>query len=429
MWTRRTVLAGLSAGLAGCGLDADGRAEPATDVELTPPSPATDSWYTHPQRSGNRTLDGAGDLETADPVAFSPTGEPQWLVARPDTDGSRWTVATADGRVTDWHIADGTATKTQTFDSLPAETQPVVTSGADGVGLLEPPKILSTGASPIVTPARDSESKLLYVARNGDLIISGSETTRLTVDALPDGRLAAIGDGRYAVFGGATDRYRHGALGDSIEAGKLFVIDAESPEIVAQATIDPPAVFEGIQPLVADLNGDGTPEIITTVADTTDGARIAVFNTDCERLATGPIHEPGWRHQLTVAPFGPDGGAELAVVRKPHVDQVVEFYRLRGGSLEITAAEAGFSSHTFGSRILDSAVAGQFDGNDATQLLVPTSARDELAAVRRVAGSVTTDWALALGGRLASNVTGTTLPDGRVAVGASNGQTVRVWQG
>jgi len=423
MPTRRTVLVGLAATLAGCGQPEGSEAVPGTP---TPPAPVTDAWYTHARPTGNRTLEGRGDLRSADRVSFAPEGRPRWLVARPDADGSHWTVATADGRVTDWRVTDGSATRIAEWASIPPETPPVVTAGPDGAGLLSPPSGISVRASPAVT-ASNGATKLLYVAGNGDLVVAGSETTRLPVDGLPDGRLAALGDGRYALFGDTTGRYQHGALGDDIETETLYVVDATTADITAQSSLDAPAVFEGLQPLVADLNDDGTPEIITTVADASVGARIAVFSPDGERLATGPVHAPGWRHQLTVAPFGPDGRPELAVVRKPHVDRLLEFYRLDDGVLDVAATAPGFSSHSYGSRILDQAVAGRFS-DGSVDLLVPTRNRTTLAAVHREGDDATTDWSLPLAGSLSSNVTGTTRPDEGVAVGAATDSTVHVWQ-
>jgi len=424
MPTRRTALVGLAGGLAGCGLfDRERTAEPS------PPAPTDAAWYTHPQPSGNRTLSGTGDLRGVDPVTFAPEGRPQWLVARPGETGSHWTVATDDGRVTDWHVVDGDATKSGEFGRLPPETQPVVRRSPSGTAVLDPPAGLAASASPVVMLRTDDEpSKLLYVAESGALLVVAAETTRLAVDAIPDGRLAALGDRRYALFGDRTGRYHHGALGDNIEGETLYVVDATSAEITAQVTLDPPAVFEGIQPLVADLDGDGDPEIVTTVADERDGARIAVFDPAGNRLATGPIYGPGWRHQLAVAPFSPEGRPELAVVRKPHVDRVVEFYRLRDGSLDIVALSDGYSSHTYGSRILSGAVAGQFAGDDSAALLVPTTARDELAALRRDESGVAVGWRRSLGGTLTSNITGVTLANGGVAVGAATAGTVSVWQ-
>lgn len=425
MPTRRTVLVGLAGGLAGCGLFGGPEAVPG---EPSPPPATTAAWYPTPAPTGNRTLAGSGDLRTAEPVTFAPDGRPQWLVARPATEGTRWTVATADGRVTDWHVSEGTATRTRSLGEIPPATRPVFRRGPEGTGLLNPPGGMSVQASPVVTPRTDAHpSKLLYVAGNGDLVVAGEATTRLDVDAPPDSRLADVGDGRYALFGDATDRYEHGALGDTTEGETLYVVDARAADIVAEATLDAPVVFEGLQPLVADLDGDGSAEIVTTVADSADGARIAAFSAAGERLATGPVDEPGWRHQLTVAPFGPDGQPELAVVRQPHVERLLEFYRLEDGTLSVVATAEAFASHTYGSRILGGGIAGGFADGD-TAVLVPTAERDDIAAVRRDGGGATVAWELELDGPLTSNLTGVTRPPGGVAVGAATATTVHVWQ-
>ncbi|MEA5388072.1 hypothetical protein VB779_14210 [Haloarculaceae archaeon H-GB11] len=118
-----------------------------------------------------------------------------------------------------------------------------------------------------------------------------------------------------------------------------------------------------MQPLVADLDGDGEPEIVTTMADSENGARIAVYSPAGERIATGPVYGPGWRHQLAVAPFGPDGATELAAVLRPHVTHTVEYYRLEDGELSVRATVIGVSSHTYGSRNLDEAVAAVLDNH------------------------------------------------------------------
>ncbi|ERH02121.1 MAG: hypothetical protein J07HN6_01686, partial [Halonotius sp. J07HN6] len=166
-----------------------------------------------------------------------------------------------------------------------------------------------------------------------------------------------------------------------------------------------------------------------TVADTANGARIRVYDIDGGAIATGPIYGPGWRHQLCVAPFGPNATPELAVVRKPHVDRTVEFYRLTDGALEVVATKQGYSSHTYGSRNLDGALAGDLDGDGRPELLVPTTPRQELAVLQRTDGGVEQAFSLPLGGTLTTNVAGVALDDGRIAVGAGTATGVRVWQG
>ncbi|PSP99803.1 hypothetical protein BRC92_13440 [Halobacteriales archaeon QS_4_69_31] len=430
MPTRRSLLWALSTvGVAGCSLAPTDDTSAATPRASATPPPGTEHWYTHPHPTGNRTLSGAGTLRDVDPVTFEPAGQPQWLVAHPAETGSQWTVVAGDGRANRWHVRDGEATRVGTDDSLPADTQPVVATGEGEPTLLRPPGEMAAHASPMVAPGGDGEpAKLLYVAEDGALVVAGDRRTRFEVDALPDGRLAALGDGRYALFTAVTDRYEHGALGDSTEGTTLTVVDPAEPALDWQTTVGPPEVFEGLQPLVADLDGDGDPEVVTTVADAQQGARIAVFGAEGDRIATGPVHSPGWRHQLTVGPFGPDGRPELAVVRKPHVDHTLEFYRLRDGGLDVVATVGGFSTHTYGSRVLDGAVAGDFDDDGTVEALVPTTDRDALAAVRRSGGGASVRWRLPLDGLVVSNVAGISL-EGTLTVGVGTGATVSVWQG
>ena len=430
MPTRRALLAALgAAGLGGCSLPTGGGGSGTPPERSTPPG-GRRHWYTHPEATGNRSLAGGGNVRDADPVTFSPEGAPRWLVAHPAGEGSHWTVVTEDGRASRWRVRGEVAERVTDPEPRPTEGPPVVATGNGAPRLVDPPGEMAAGTAPMVAPAGDAggAAKLLYVAEDGALVVAGDRRTRFEVDALPDGRLAALGDGRYALFTAVTDRYEHGALGDSTEGTTLTVVDPAEPALDWQTTVGPPEVFEGLQPLVADLDGDGDPEVVTTVADAQQGARIAVFGAEGDRIATGPVHSPGWRHQLTVGPFGPGGRPELAVVRKPHVDHTLEFYRLRDGDLDVVATVGGFSTHTYGSRVLDGAVAGDFDDDGTVEALVPTTDRDALAAVRRSGGGASVRWRLPLDGLVVSNVAGISL-EGTLAVGVGTGATVSVWQG
>jgi hypothetical protein len=430
MTTRRRVIGALAAaGLAGC---LGGNGNGSDDASRTPappgtPTPAAEYWYPRPSATGNRTLAASGDLRTAGTVRFDPGTTPQWLVAHPADRGSRWTVVAGDGTASQWHVVDGEASRERRYDPLPAGTPPVVAATDGGSGLLRPPSGMAPRSMPAVVTGGDGLTTL-YLADNGDLVVAGDSVTRLAVDGLPDGRIVAVGDGNYALYADATDRYTHGALGDTTEGSTLVVVDPDAASVVATARVGPPETFEGLGPLVADLDGDGDPEIVTTVADSTEGARIAVFDARGERVATGPVHEPGWRHQLTVAPLGPEGRAELAVVRKPHVDRTLELYRLEGGSLSVTGTLPGVSTHAYGSRVTDGALAGDLDADGTTELLLPTAPRDELVTVRHGTGAPRTAWRWSLPGRVRTNLTGIPTETG-VAVGVGTRAGVHVRQG
>ena len=149
-----------------------------------------------------------------------------------------------------------------------------------------------------------------YIADNGDLQILalGDAVARLPVNALPDARILSDGTGRVLLLAGPTTDYDHNVLGDNVEASQIVLVDAQTPAVIT--TIDVQGgVVEGIAPLWADLNGDGEREIIVTVSNAQGGARIVAYSEAGEVVAEGPPIGTGyrWRHQLAVAPFGPNG--------------------------------------------------------------------------------------------------------------------------
>ncbi|TQQ79884.1 hypothetical protein EGH24_10405 [Halonotius terrestris] len=423
-WSRRRVVAGLSAATiatAGC-LDSDDTA--TSGPTGSPPTlPATATYvYTHLRASGNRVLQGSGSIADASPVEIDISGRPAWLLASGATD-SYWTVVTTEGVATTYRVSDGHSEQVVDHGTVPI---PPVGYRAGGTPeLVGRPADCAEHTHPVPI-----DGGLCYVASNGDVVVwRDASPTRLDVSAPVDARLVAVDDSRLAVYGAKTPRYRHGALGDTIEGGSMAIIDTDTERVVTTIELDAPAVFEDLSPLVADLDGDGERELVTTVADSADGARIRVYDADGEELATGPIYGSGWRHQHCVAPFGPAGGRELAVVRKPHVDRTVEFYRLADGELSVVATREGYSSHTYGSRNLDGGLAGDLNGDGQPELLVPTTDRWTLDALHRTGSSINVVRSFELDGPLTTNLTGVALNDDRVAVGAGTADHVRIWQG
>jgi len=422
--SRRRLLAAAAAstavGVAGCGGGPTTTTSGAAPPDAGPPDAAY--AYTHLRASGNRVLGGRGAVDDAAPVEIPVQGTPAWLLAFGDA-ASHWTVVTVAGAASTHRVADGTSELVERHGAVPAPPLAYRADGAFGVAARPADCAAHTHPVPV-------DGVTAYVAADGALVLRrGRGDERLGVGAPPDARLVAVGEGRYALYGDRTGRYDHGALGDTVEGGSLVVVDVRRGRVATTVTLDPPAVFEGLSPLVADVDGDGTPELVTTVATAADGARVRVYDTDGTELATGPVDGPGWRHQLCVAPVGPDDTPELAVVRRPHVDWTVEFYRLADGDLTVTATREGYATHVYGSRNLDGGLGADLDGDGRTEFLLPAVERDSLAAVRRVGGRVEPAWSLSLDGVLRTNVAGVALADGRVAVGAGTAGEVRVWQG
>ena len=408
-----------------------------TAATLTPTPPETplppQFGYTHLRSDGNRLLAGQGRLPEVKPIDITLAGPPQWLVAAPfGRDTSAWVAVLSDGRTEGFIISTGgVVTPTAvTPAELPSTMPPLLRVEQGVLSLVTPP---TTAASlqthPIILPPTDTK---VSVQANGDLLFGDNPNlASLPVSALPDARLLSDGTGRLLLYSNPTSRYAHGVLGDAFEAGGITLVETQPEQMVtAVIPIPKPSVGEGIAPIWADLTGDGEREIIVTLSNADQGAQIVLFNQAGEQIAAGPPIGRGsrWRHQLAVAPFAPDGSLELAAVLTPHIGGVVEFYRLEADGLKIVAQLPGYTSHVLGTRNLDMAAAGDFDGDGRYELLLPNQPRTELGVIRRTAEGATVAWTVSLDGVLSTNVAGVTLPDGRLAVGVGRDDGVlRVW--
>jgi hypothetical protein len=426
---RRRVLAataaGASATLAGCSGTFPSRSTTRTRPTAAPTTPERgDTAFTYGAHSGNRIAPGSADLGAAERIDVELSGTPAWLVGapRPPTDGeddsagTTWVVAHEDGALEAVTVVDGDAgTGTVSPPALPAGTPPALSTATNQV--LVPPTSASTLTHPTPTPAG-----VVVVRADGTLAV-GDRTH--AVDALPDGRVV-VADDHAAVLAGATRQYDHGALGDGIEASAVAVVSLPDGD-VSTFPVDR-GVVEGTGPILADVTGDGTRDVLVTESDATDGARLAAYDSTGSVLARGPPVGSGyrWRHQLAVAPFAPDGTREVAVVKTPHIGGTVEFYRCDGDRFRIAATTDGYSSHALGSRNLDGARALDADDDGRVELVVPTDDRRGLAVLARTRDGVQRTDSLPLPGRLAGNLATATV-DGTTALGTVSSRGLHVW--
>ena len=404
----------------------------SASVEIeTSESPATSAGYTHIQPDGNRVLHGAGNLPELEPLDIQLDGVPKWITAVSHNNSTIWAVVLADNRIQMFEV-NGRNVK-NLFDVVDNEA-PTFLQSIDApphlqtVGgnpmLLQPPTIDSGPTHPIMLP----DGKLAFISEDG---LTVGEQTLTDIEPMPDARLLQDENGRILLLTDPTDRYAHGVLGDSIEAASIALLETTpNLEISTTIPIPEPRVIEGIAPIWVDWNGDGTREIIVTLADRDLGAQIVLYDEQGNQLAKGPAIGQGsrWRHQLAVAPFGPNGELELVDVLTPHIGGVVEFYQWQGERLEIVAQVRGYTSHVIGSRNLDLAVAADWDGNGRYQLLLPNQRRTELGAIQRTADGAEVTWALPIDGEMVTNLMGITLEDGALAVGLGRADgTLRIW--
>ena len=404
---------------------------PPTVSELATASTiTTDGKIEFVSNNDIRYLPSPTDLISATQIDIPLAGKPLWVAGIPHAGGSIWTVALEDGSLQAFIVnSNGYTTIPVSPEKLPPGVSLTIYSRDGKVYALIAP---GTDTSPLTAPLLLGQhlSGIAYIATDGDLVIwQNGQETRLPVDALPDSRILSDGQGRLLLLSNPTDRYAHGVLGDELEAAAITLIETTpEPRISNRISIPEPAVIEGVSPIWADINNDGELEIIVTLSNAQNGARIVAYKQDGSLLAEGPAIGTGfrWRHQLVVAPFGSSGEKLLAVVRTPHIGGVVEFYRLNGDKLEITTEIPGFSTHSIGSRNLFTAQAGDFDNDGQIELLAPDQSHARLGIV-----GVDNDpvlW-LSLGAKLLTNLASVTLTDSEsfaLAAGLSN-NSLRVW--
>lgn len=392
---------------------------------LTPTVPINELTifgFTYQKANGNRLAVGKGGLPATLPVDIRLAGEPAWVVGLPlDGGASIWAAVLTDGRVQAFMVLEGTITPvTLGTDRLPAGMPPLlvvhsgvpqlVTVDAEDASLLTHPVVLGNDPQDIA-----------YVAANGDLVvIKDGETVRLEVDALPDARILQDPRGRLLVVTGASARYEHGVLGDRIEGTSLTLVETV-PEVAVVKTISTGLqVFEGTAPIWCDLDDDGEWDIVATLSDEVDGARIVIFSEAGERLAEGPTTERGylWRHQLVAAPFA--GGSSLTIVDNltPHTGGITEFYNWDPEfGLNVIATAEGHSTHLLASRNLDRVIAGDLDGDGLIEVMLPSQEGEILGGFRLAGNAASLAWTITIEADLTTNLAGVTLLDGRLAVG------------
>ena len=210
-------------------------------------------------------------------------------------------------------------------------------------------------------------------------------------NALPDGRIAiaSTGDIRQAWFARPTTRYAHGVLGDAIEAGSLVVVTASGNRLEFVLPID--QVFEDITPRIADLDGDGSNEVIAIRSSQQAGAAPVIFGlVDNALTLRGAGTENGrpnrWLNIAGIVPRA-DGGLTLYGVRTPHIRGRLFSLDFRNGTLmESNDIAADVSNHIIGSRELGMSATGMFAGRmelillsqDRRRLRFPLTGRPDI---------------------------------------------------
>lgn len=194
----------------------------------------------------------------------------------------------------------------------------------------------------------------------------------LTASA-PD--LSAI---KRAWYSQPTNRYRHGILGDTTEGGALVVQRTDGRKLTYR--LPETQVFEDIAPHLADVNGDGRPEVVCILSSIDRGASVAIFAISGDALvkiaATQFIGQPyRWLNIAGIANFTGGLAPDIAFVATPHIGGTLGFLKYVPNSVILLATKPGFSNHVIGSTELRLSAVTDIDGDGKADIAIPSADR------------------------------------------------------
>ena len=198
--------------------------------------------------------------------------------------------------------------------------------------------------------APDGAARWHEAARSRDSLLP--DATPVAFD--PTGRAAegsgaGVGVGTIAVFAGPDgQRYRHGALGDEIEATRLLLLDPLNLKPLAELTLLEPNVFEDLAPRPITWRGG---QALLTMRAGPQGGQLAIITSDgSAKLTLAALGPPIGSRYRWLAPS--TDGTNLFAVHTPHIGGVLHRYRAEGDQLLSEQLASGLSNHQNGQREL-----------------------------------------------------------------------------
>ena len=214
---------------------------------------------------------------------------------------------------------------------------------------------------------------------NGSLAL-GAPTSLSTPDPvrpeaiLPDGEITrGTADITRAWLSEPTERYRHGVLGDAVEAGAQVLERADGRRF--EYVLDAGSVFEDRRVRLIDLDQDGRDEAIVVQSYLDEGAALAIGRAN------------RWLNPVGAGDFDGDGVVEIAYVETPHIGGALRLFEYRDRRLHEDHAARGFSNHAIGSRVQHQSAIHDWTGDGVPDMAMPDARRRGLRFVTFARGT------------------------------------------
>lgn len=392
------------------------------------PEPNSSFALTHHGLDGNRVLAGTGS-EYIESIDITLQGTPIWIVASASQQSSTWYVIIENGQVQAFRVTSKSVQELHpSIYSLHSGMPPILIAEEQNSYLPTPP-----GCASVLTHSIFLQNGIEVFIDEAQYVHFKSEDDQIfqDVQALPDARILTDENDRILFLSDPTHNYAHAVLGDAIEAASITLIDPKNSAFQFKKIIPEAGdVIEGISPIWADMDLDGTREIIVTQSNQVVGARIVVYREDGSILAeSAPIGKGfRWMHQIAAAQFIDGGPLELAVIRTPHIGGEVEILGLVEDRLEVQASLSGYSTHKLGSRNLDAALVADFNGDGIIELIVPGQEQTTLTGIQFTAGALIPVWTQLLDAQLSTNIAGVAVTHQHMLLGAgTEDNSLKIW--
>jgi hypothetical protein len=150
-----------------------------------------------------------------------------------------------------------------------------------------------------------------------------------------------------AEFSEPTPRYDHAILGDALEWGALTLALSDGTRRLFR--LPETLVFEDLTPRLADLDGDGAPEVIVVETSLAKGGRLTVWGPEGRIAQTphiGQTHR--WLAPIGAADLDGDGKVEIAYIDRPHLAKELRIWRFENGHLSEVTRAKGLTNHRIG---------------------------------------------------------------------------------
>jgi hypothetical protein len=194
----------------------------------------------------------------------------------------------------------------------------------------------------------------------------------------------------WAQYSNATEIYRHGVLGDGIEAEVLRAMTALTGPCESYAYPGEGVVFEDVTPRIADVTGDGLNDVVVIETRVDAGASLAVYGMEGEtfaKLAATPyIGRPNrWLAPAGIADFDGDGVLDVAYVETPHIGGILRLWSFKDNAAREIASAPGFSNHRIGENFISG---GLRDCGAGPELVLPDAGWRRTLVARLEAGAI-----------------------------------------